>query len=75
MAFKMRGYSPFDKNGNPEATADAKVGKQIAEWGYIPGSINKEKKTIMTEDGTEVDMMTAKRNGITLWQHMLDGTL
>jgi len=75
MAFKMAGFSPFYKNGNPEATADPKVGKQVAEWGYIPGSINKEKKTIKAEDGSNVDMTKATRGGKTLWQHMLDGTI
>tara|TARA_R100000458_G_C8079780_1_gene115053 strand:- start:122 stop:376 length:255 start_codon:yes stop_codon:yes gene_type:complete len=84
MAFKMKGSpmqrnygigGPMNKNGNPEATADPKVGSKIAEWGYITGSINKKNKTIKAEDGSDVDMTKATRDGKTLWQHLLDGTI
>ena len=58
-----------------EAKADPKVGKQVAEWGYIPGSINKKNNTIVAEDGSLVDMAKATRGGKTLLQHLKEGTI
>ena len=70
----------YDETGSPikqkaEAKADPKVGKQIAEWGYIPGSINKKNNTIVAEDGSLVDMAKATRGGKTLLQHLKEGTI
>jgi len=67
------GKSPAKQKA--EAKADPKVGKQVAEWGYIPGSINKKNNTIVAEDGSLVDMAKATRGGKTLLQHLKEGTI
>lgn len=60
-----------------EAKADPKVGKQTAEWGYIPGSVEKVggKPMITFEDGSKGDMSKYTRGGKTLLEHLEAGTL
>ena len=66
MAFKMKGAPyPMNKNGNPEAAADPKVGKQVAKDDYIAGSVETKggKKIITFEDGSKGDMSKYFRGG------------
>ena len=80
MAFKMAGYSPFDKKQGkktPEATANPKVGEQVAKDDYIAGSVETKngKKIITFEDGSKGDMSKYFRGGKSLLEHLEDGTL
>ena len=86
MAFKMKGSpmyrnygvgSPMNKNGNPEATADPKVGKQVAKDDYIAGSVETKggKKIITFEDGSKGDMSKYFRGGKSLLEHLEAGIL
>mgnify|MGYP003153672023 CR=1 FL=1 len=54
MAFKMKGFSPFDKNGNPEATANANMGANIASGKIFTKKVNGKNVTyVKFEDGSE----------------------
>ena len=67
----------MNKNGNPEATADPKVGKQVAKDDYIAGSVETKggKKIITFEDGSKGDMRKYFRGGKSLVEHLQSGSV
>ena len=72
MAFKMKGFSPFDKEVRP-LDERAKTAQKKAEEKNI--EVKDGKYIITYEDGSKADMSKVTRGGKTLLEHYRAGTL
>ena len=72
MAFKMKGFSPFDKEVR-QLDERAKTAQKKAEDKNI--EVKDGKYIITYEDGSKADMSKVTRGGKTLLEHYRAGTL